>query len=400
MSDNQRMFSAMRSTGALHLGHYYGVLTAWVKYQHAYECFFAIADLHALTTHYERSLDLPDLVIEVAIDWLAAGVNPNVATLFVQSHVPAHTELALHLGMITPLAWLERVPTYKEQMQKLKELDLSTYGFLGYPVLQAADILLYGATQVPVGEDQVPHIELTREIARRFNFCYGREADYQALAEHAIEQLGSKKAKLYRELKANYQQQGDKSACETAIALVESESALTLDDKERLMGYLYDGGKRLLVEPHALLTQHAKLPGLDGEKMSKSYGNMIHMRESTQGVTEKIKHMPTDPARVRRSDPGDPSRCGVWTWHQIYSDAQTQSWVESGCKAASIGCVECKQCLLKPVLEQQSAFAQAAAPFEQDHDLVRDILKDGARRANEVAGETLAIVREAVGVGG
>ena len=263
---HQRVLSGMRPTGQMHLGHYHGVLKNWVRLQHEYECFFFVADWHALTTHYEDPSIIGESVWDMVIDWLAAGIDPGDATLFIQSRLPEHAELHLLLSMITPLGWVERVPTYKDQQEKLRNLDLATYGFLGYPVLQSADILAYRAGMVPVGEDQVAHIELTREIARRFNYRYGREPGFEEKAEAAIKKMGKKNARLYRDLMKNYQEQGQVEALEKARALLEGQQNISLGDRERLFGYLEGGGKVILPEPQALLTPAARMPGLDGQR--------------------------------------------------------------------------------------------------------------------------------------
>ena len=327
----ERVLSGMRPTGNLHLGHYHGVLKNWVKLQHEYECLFFVADWHALTTHYDTPGIIEQSVWDMVIDWLAAGVDPSRATLFIQSRVPEHAELHLLLSMMTPLGWLERMPTYKDQQEKLSGKDLSTYGFLGYPLLQAADILIYRANQVPVGEDQVPHIEFTRELARRFNHLYGREPGFEEKAEAAIKKLGGKRAKLYEELRTRYQQEGDDEALESARALLNDQQNLSLGDRERLFGYLEGGGKMILAEPQALLTAASKMPGLDGQKMSKSYNNTISLREDEDSVAKKIRTMPTDPARVRRTDPGTPEKCPVWQFHLVYSEEGRKEWVQQGC---------------------------------------------------------------------
>ncbi|HSH97691.1 MAG TPA: tryptophan--tRNA ligase, partial [Methyloradius sp.] len=348
----ERVLSGMRPTGNLHLGHYHGVLKNWLRLQHEHECFFFVADWHALTTHYDTPEIIEESVWEMVIDWLAAGVDPANATIFIQSRVPEHAELFTLLSMITPLGWLERVPTYKDQQEKLAQKDLSTYGFLGYPLLQSADILIYKATQVPVGEDQIPHIEFTREIARRFNHIYGREIGFEEKAKAAIKKLGSKRGGLYDELRTRYQETGDDEALESARAMIEEQQGLSMGDKERLLGYLEGGGKMILLEPEHKLTPASKMPGLDGQKMSKSYNNTISLRESPDVVAKKIKTMPTDPARVRRTDPGDPEKCPVWQLHEIYSDEKIQSWVQEGCRTAGIGCIECKQPVIESVLEE------------------------------------------------
>ena len=332
----------MRPTGNLHLGNYHGALKNWTELQYQYDCYFFVADLHALTTGYEDTSGIEDHVWQMTIDWLSAGLNPAVCTMFIQSRVPEHAELHLLLSMITPLGWLERVPTYKDQQEQLRERDLDTYGFLGYPLLQSADILLYRPMYVPVGEDQVAHIEITREIARRFNFIYGREPDFEVRAERAIKSLGSRNAALYRQLRRAYQEQGDTEALDKAQSLLDGNSRLTLADRERLLGYLDNTGRTILPEPEALLTETPKVTGLDGRKMSKSYGNTIGLREDPDSVAQKLRTMPTDPARVRRTDPGDPEKCPVWEFHKIYSDEKTRQWVEEGCRSAGIGCVECK----------------------------------------------------------
>lgn len=394
----ERVLSGMRPTGSLHLGHYHGVLKNWIQLQHEYECLFFVADWHALTTHYDAPQDIEKNVWDMVIDWIAAGVDPAHATLFIQSRVPEHAELHLLLSMMTPLGWLERIPTYKDQQEKLTEKDLSTYGFLGYPLLQSADILIYRANQVPVGEDQVPHIEFTREIARRFNHLFGREPGFEEKALLAAKKLGSKKAKLYHELRTRYQEQGDDEALESAKALLNEAQNLSLGDMERLFGYLEGGGKMILAEPQALLTASAKMPGLDGQKMSKSYHNTISLREDTDSVVKKIRTMPTDPARVRRTDPGDPEKCPVWSFHEVYSNEATQQWVQAGCKSAGIGCLECKQPLIDAVLEEQKPMIARAQPYYDDPTLVRNLIADGCEKARDLAQETLRDVRVAMGL--
>ena len=360
-SQYHRVLSGMRPTGKLHLGHYHGVLENWVRLQHEYECFFFVADWHALTTHYEDPSVIGNSVWDMVIDWLAAGVNPGSAKLFIQSQVPEHAELHLLLSMMTPISWLERVPTYKDQQEALKEKDLATYGFLGYPLLQSADILAYKAGQVPVGEDQVAHVELTREVARRFNHLYGREHDFEEKAEAAATKMGKKNAKLYKELRRKYQEQGEQDALETARALLESQANITLGDRERLFGYLEGGGKIILPEPQALLTQAPKMPGLDGQKMSKSYGNTIALREDPAVVEQALRKMPTDPARVRLTDPGDPGKCPVWQLHEVYSSDETRNWVNEGCRTAGIGCLDCKQPVIEAVLKELAPIRERAA---------------------------------------
>ncbi|MCK4586171.1 MAG: tryptophan--tRNA ligase [Gammaproteobacteria bacterium] len=397
-SQHQRVLSGMRPTGRLHLGHYHGVLENWVRLQHEYECFFFVADWHALTTHYEDPSVIGESVWDMVIDWLAAGVNPGSAKLFIQSQVPEHAELHLLLSMMTPISWLERVPTYKDQQEALKEKDLATYGFLGYPLLQSADILAYKAGQVPVGEDQVAHVELTREVARRFNHLYGREKDFEEKAETSAKKMGKKNAKLYKELRRKYQEQGDHEALGTARALLESQANITLGDRERLFGYLEGGGKIILPEPQALLTKSSKMPGLDGQKMSKSYGNTIPLREDPAVIEKALRTMPTDPARVRLTDPGDPGKCPVWQLHEVYSDDDVRNWVQEGCKSAGIGCLDCKQPVIDAILKELAPIRERAQEFEENPKLVRSIIAEGNEAARDVAGDTLEEVREAMGL--
>ncbi len=395
---HQRVLSGMRATGLLHLGHYHGVLKNWVKLQHEYECFFFVADWHALTTHYEDPSVIAASVWDLVIDWLAAGINPGAAKLFVQSRVPEHAELHLLLSMITPLGWLERVPTYKDQQERLRERDLATYGFLGYPLLQSADILIYKAGLVPVGEDQVAHVELTREVARRFNHLYGREPDFAEKAEAAIQKMGKKNARLYRDLRKRYQEQGDAEALETGRALLDSQQNITVGDKERLFGYLEGSSKIILPEPQPLLTEAAKVPGLDGQKMSKSYNNTIGLREEPASVERKLRTMPTDPARVRRSDPGDPEKCPVWQFHQLYSDQEVRAWVQENCRTAGIGCLDCKQPVIDAVLAEQAPILQRAAEYSENPNTVRNIIAEGCEAARDEARVTLEEVRQAMGL--
>ena len=327
----KRVLSGMRPTGKLHLGNYVGALQNWVGMQDKYECFFEIADWHALTTDYADTSRLKENSIEVALDWLAAGLDPEKSVIFIQSHVPAHAELHLLLSMITPLGWLERVPTYKEQRDNIKDKDLSNYGFLGYPVLQSADILLYKGEVVPVGEDQVAHVELTREIARRFNNFYGAP-------------------------------------------------------------------KQVFPEPQALLTPAAKLPGTDGRKMSKSYGNTILLTDPEPVVRQKLKTMVTDPARVRRTDPGNPDVCPVGDLHKIFSSKETMAKVNEGCRSAGIGCIECKGWAADSLVTLLNPMQERRKKFEKNPSLAWDILDAGTARARKTAGETMDDVRAAMGM--
>jgi len=392
----RRVLSGMRPTGPLHLGNYHGALRNWVELQYQYECFFFIADWHMLTTGYEDTSSLQEHIRAVLIDWLAAGLNPGVATLFIQSHVPEHAELHLLLSMVTPLGWLERVPTYKEQQAQLREHDLATYGFLGYPLLQSADILLYRADFVPVGEDQVAHVEITREIARRFNHLFGREPQFEEKAERAVKSLGGRNGTLYRQLRRRYQEGGDTEALERARALVHANNRITVADRERLLGFLEGSGVSILSEPQVLLTATPRVPGLDGRKMSKSYGNTIGMREDPDAVAQKLKTMQTDPARVRRTDPGDPDKCPVWDLHKIYSDEPTRTWVNEGCRSAGIGCLDCKRPVIDKIVEEVRGFRRRAQEFEDNPDLVRTIAVEGAEKAREAARQTLEEVRRAM----
>jgi tryptophanyl-tRNA synthetase len=388
----------MRPTGALHLGHYHGVLKNWVRLQAEYPCLFFVADWHALTTDYEKPGVLQDIGSDMVIDWLAAGVDPNQATLFVQSLVPEHAEFHLLLSMMTPVGWLERVPTYKDQQEKLADKDLSTYGFLGYPLLQAADILIYRAQYVPVGEDQVPHIEFTRELARRFNHLYGREPGYEDKAKAAVKKMGSKKARLFNELRTKFLESGDAESLKRAQALLDEQQNMPRGDRERLYGWLEGSGKKILVEAEALLTEASKLSGLDGQKMSKSYGNAIGLREDPDAVAKKIRTMPTDPARVKRSDPGNPEKCPVWELHKIYSNDERKAWVTKGCTTAAIGCLECKQPVIEAINLELAPMRGRAQPYLDDPTLVKNIVADGCEKARRLAAETMRDVREAMGL--
>ncbi|MFP4080399.1 MAG: tryptophan--tRNA ligase [Ectothiorhodospira sp.] len=397
-TQHQRVLSGMRPTGRLHLGHYHGVLKNWVELQHAYECFYFVADWHALTTHYEDPRILGESVWEMVVDWLAAGVSPGSSRIFIQSRVPEHAELHLLLSMITPLGWLERVPTYKDQQERLKEHDLATYGFLGYPLLQSADVLIYKAGLVPVGEDQVSHLEVTREVARRFNHLYGCEPGFEEKAEAAVNKMGKKNARMYRDLRRRYQEKGDEEALDVARALLETQQNISLGDRERLFGYLEGGGRIILPEPAPLLTKASKMPGLDGQKMSKSYGNTIALRDDPADVEKKIRTMPTDPARVRRSDPGDPDKCPVWQLHQVYTGEDVHAWVQEGCRSAGIGCLECKRPVVDAVLAELHPMQERAREYESDPNLVRSVVAEGCEAARDIARDTLEEVRRSMGL--
>jgi tryptophanyl-tRNA synthetase len=392
----RRVLSGMRPTGQLHLGNYHGALRNWVDLQYQYECYFFVADWHALTTGYEDTSGLQGAIHDMVVDWLAAGLNPGVATLFVQSHVPEHAELHLLLSMITPLGWLERVPSYKDQQEQLREKDLATYGFLGYPLLQSADILLYRPAFVPVGEDQVAHVEITREVARRFNHLYGREPDFEENAERAVKELGGRNSTSYRQLRKQFQEAGDAAALARARELVASNARITVADRDRLLGYLEGSSVSILPEPQVLLTSSPKVPGLDGRKMSKSYGNTIGLREDPDVVARKLKAMQTDPARVRRTDPGDPDKCPVFDLHRVYSDEPTRQWAANGCRTAGIGCLECKKPLIEKIVAEVTGMRERAREYEENPELVANLVAEGAEKARESARETLDEVRRAM----
>src|SRR5882724_11240939 len=356
-TNKKRVLSGMRSTGKLHLGNYVGALENWVRMQEQYDCFFFIADWHALTTDYADTSHIKENSIEVLLDWLAAGLDPEKCVMFIQSHVPAHAELHLLLSMITPLGWLERVPTYKEQRENIKEKDLGTYGFLGYPVLQSADILIYKADFVPVGEDQVAHVELTREIARRFNGLYGSmKAD--PFHEPGMPP-GLPASKVYG------------------------------------TGIILEG---VFPEPQALLTPAPKLPGTDGRKMSKSYGNMILLTDPEPVVRQKLKTMVTDPARVRRTDPGNPDLCPVGDLHKIFSDQPTMAKVNEGCRSAGIGCIECKGWAADALVKILNPMQERRKKYEDNPRLAWDILEAGAGKARVAAARTMDEVRDSMGM--
>jgi len=388
----------MRPTGALHLGHYHGALKNWVRLQSEMECYYFVADWHALTTHYESREVIEKNVYEMVIDWLAAGLDPQQCTIFLQSRLPEHAELFTLLAMGTPLGWLERVPTYKDQQEKLKDKDLSTYGFLGYPLLQAADILIYKAKYVPFGEDQASHVELTREAARRFNHLYGREIDAEARIQASLAKLPKDSAKRFEKSRKAFQETGDAKAQEGALGYIAQAPELDAQDRERLEGYFKGTGKIILPEPQALLTEASRLPGLDGAKMSKSYNNAIAIREEKSSLEHKVRRMPTDPARVKRTDAGNPERCPVWEFHKVYSNEATRQWVTQGCKSAGIGCLECKQPVIDGILAEQQPMLARAEPYIANPKIVREIVDAGTERARVTARETMREVREAMGL--
>jgi tryptophanyl-tRNA synthetase len=398
IQQNVRVLSGMRPTGRLHLGHLHGVLKNWIELQKSYQCLFFVADWHALTTHYEEPQIVGENVWEMIVDWLAAGVDPDSATLFIQSKVPEHAELHLLLSMITPLGWLERVPSFKDQQEKLSDRDLSTYGFLGYPLLQSADILIYKASFVPVGEDQVAHVELTREVARRFNYLYGRAPDFEARAKQAISKMGKNNARTFIALRKNFREKGDGHARREARELLETQQNISNEDRDHLLGYLEGSGKVILPEPQALLTSASKMPGLDGQKMSKSYHNTISLREDPKSVQKQLRTMPTDPARVRRTDPGEPEKCPVWQLHQVYSDEDIRTWVQQGCRTAGIGCLDCKQPVIEAVLAELEPIQERAQAYLKDTDGVQTLIARGTEAARTVAQETVEEVREVMGL--
>ena len=397
-----RVLSGMRPTGALHLGHYHGALKNWVRLQQTHDCFYFVADWHALTTHYENPEVIEKSVYDMVIDWLAAGLDPDRSTIFIQSRLPEHAELFTLLAMGTPLGWLERVPTYKDQIEKLKDRDLATYGFLGYPLLQAADILIYKADHVPVGEDQASHVELTREVARRFNHLYGRTAGFEARVAAALAKLSKDDARYVDRQRKAYGETGSAEALAKGEAIVRraagSVEGWTEANTELLLGHLKGSGRTILVEPAALHTEVPKLPGLDGAKMSKSYGNAVLMRDEPEAVTKKIRGMATDPARVRRTDPGDPARCPVWNFHEVYSGDETKAWAAQGCRSAGIGCLDCKQPVIDAILAEQAPWRERAETYLANPKQVHWIVEMGTERARTVARQTMKDVRDAMGL--
>jgi tryptophanyl-tRNA synthetase len=398
MTDKKRVLSGMRPTGALHLGHYHGALKNWVRLQSEMECFYFVADWHALTTHYENPDVIEASVYEMVIDWLATGIDPEQCTLFLQSRLPEHAELFTLLAMGTPLSWLERVPTYKDQQQQLKDKDLSTYGFLGYPLLQAADILIYKAHYVPVGEDQASHVELTREAARRFNDLYGRRTNDGEKIAALLDGLPKEDARYIKSMAKKRTEQGDESVLNKLPGFLAKFESMSTDEKALLTSLVSGKGKAVLIEPDVLLTNASKLPGLDGRKMSKSYGNAIGIREEAASIEKKIKAMPTDPARVKLTDKGDPIKCPVWQFHLVYSDDSRKKWVTEGCTSASIGCIECKKTVSDAILQEQQPMLDRARPYVLNPQRVREIVDNGCHKAQAVARGTMQDVRKAMGL--
>lgn len=398
MTDKKRVLSGMRPTGALHLGHYHGALKNWVRLQSEMECFYFVADWHALTTHYENPEVIEASVYEMVIDWLATGIDPEQCTLFLQSRLPEHAELFTLLAMGTPLSWLERVPTYKDQQQQLKDKDLATFGFLGYPLLQAADILIYKAHYVPVGEDQASHVELTREAARRFNELYGRRRTDEAKISAILESLPKDDARYIKSMSKKRTEQGDDTVLAKLPGVLTKFETMSAGDKALLTSFVSGKGKVVLIEPDVLLTASSKLPGLDGRKMSKSYGNAIGIREDAASITKKVREMPTDPARVKRTDKGDPAKCPVWQFHLVYSDDTRKKWVTEGCTTAGIGCIECKKTVSDAILTEQQPMLARAKPYVDRPQWVREIIDAGCQRAQLVARSTMNEVKQAMGL--
>jgi len=399
MPASRIVLSGMRPTGGLHLGHLRGVLHNWVRYQdEGWSCHYMVADWHALTTDYaERGRQMASATEEMVLCWLAAGIDPERSVLFVQSRVPEHAELHLILSMVCPLPWLERMPTFKDQQQQLKDRELNTYGFLGYPLLQSADILAYRAAAVPVGEDQVPHIEFAREIARRFNHLFGADPDADREVERALDALGEEAAGCLQALAKAYRQGGDAARLEEALALI-SGAGLSAASAAALESHLRGRNPRVLTEPESILAEESKVDGTDGRKMSKSYGNTIGLLEEPRSVEKKLLGMPTDPARVRRSDPGDPERCPVWSFHKAYSSEEQLAAVREGCATAGIGCVDCKRLVLAGIEKELGPIRERAADARSRKGFVEEVLESGTAKARETAGRTLEDVRRAVGV--
>ena len=382
----------MRPTGALHLGHLCGALANWRELQRDRQCFFFVADWHALATEYADPPDLARLSREMVADWLAAGISPERAVLFAQSRVPEHGELFAVLANLCPLPWLERVPTYREQLRELgDQRELATFGFLGYPLLQAADILIYRAREVPVGEDQAPHVEFAREIARRFNHAYGRDS---LAEEKALKKLPAQTRAVVSAARSARAQTGDDSKLAAALAAIESASGLSDAERQTLRGFAKSAGREILREPAVMLAPDARLPGTDGRKMSKSYGNAVDLVDPPEVVETKLVRMVTDPARRRRDDPGDPDKCPAFAIHKAFSDSETVAWADAECRKAGIGCVDCKKALAKNVNAKLNPIRERRAAVREND--VADILSDGATRAREVANQTMAEVRSAM----
>ncbi len=395
MARTPRVLSGMRPTGPLHLGHYFGALANWLKLQQSYECFYFVADWHALTTHYtDDARRIRDNTTEIVLDWLAVGLDPERSTLFVQSAVPEHAELHLLLSMITPLEWLERVPTYREQIAQLRDRDLGTYGFLGYPLLQTADIVIYDADFVPVGEDQLPHIELAREIVRRFNHLFGLEVDRGLLA--ATPEAEMARTRLARLLEGRLPAEPfDENFLLRLQASIREEGIENFMLRTRGLGR-WIRYRPVLREPQALLTETPRFPGTDGRRMAKSYGNAIWLKDDPETVRQKVAGMLTDPQRVRRSDPGRPEICPVFAYHQAFSPPEVVRWSEQGCRTAGIGCVECKKAMAEHLVRWLEPIQSRRQQYARQPETVQEILRRGSVRARRVARRTMARVRRAI----
>ncbi len=398
----RRVLSGMRPTGRLHIGHYFGALANWLRMQEEYDCFFFVADWHALTTDYADTSQVRANTLEIATDWLAAGLNPERCTMFVQSAVPDHAELHLLLSMVTPLGWLERVPTYKEQLENIKDKDLHTYGFLGYPLLQSADIVIYDADFVPVGEDQVPHVELTREIVRTFNGYYWGDVKRELFSDQnrasLTSILHSKDAKSAGLVTgpAMTQEERLEIAREDIRRQVREEGLANFKKRIGQKHRKFFNFKKVLVEPAAMLTETPRILGTDGRKMSKSYNNFISLSESDESIRAKAKVMMTDPARKRREDPGNPDVCPVFSWHKLFSPSETIAWSDQGCRTAGIGCIECKAAMADNLIRWIEPIRSRRREYETNPDRVSEILRAGSKKARKAAGKTMRRVREAI----
>jgi tryptophanyl-tRNA synthetase len=396
MNSTPRVLSTMSPIGPMHLGHYFGAVTAWKKLQYEFDCFFMVADLHNICRH--STADSKLMIEDMIINWLACGIDPSQATLFIQSRVPEQSELMLLLAAITPLSWLERVPSYKERITALEHTDLNSYGYLGLPLLQSSGILTYGAKFVTITEENIALLEFTREIARRFNHLFGREEGFAELAQESIKKLGSKKAEIYQELLIKFQQDGSEESREKARFLLQDALNLAHGDRERLFAFLENKSKVFLTEPQILPHKSSWIPGIDGQKMAHGTSNTINLRDDHETISKKIRNMVTDPARIRRNDKGSPDRCPVWKLHEIYSTPNIQEWCSTGCTTADIGCLDCKQPLIDAISRQQQDLINNAAPYIEDPTLVKRIISDGCLRAREVASENIKQIKQAMNI--
>ncbi len=389
----------MRPTGRLHLGHFFGALQNWLKLQEEYECFFFVADWHALTTHYEDTSSISENTLQVAMDWLSVGLDPAKSTLFIQSSILEHAELYVLLSMITPLSWLERVPTYKEQIENLKDRDLGTYGFLGYPLLQAADIVIYDADFVPVGEDQVPHVELTREIVRKFNSHFGFEVKKVLFDPENLQRLRELKTKIrYPPSLQDAGGPAEETLARNPWVFKWHSAQIGFSNFEDEIGpnKKFFRLHAVLHEPRHLLTQTPRLPGLDGRRMAKSYGNAIWLSDSPDEIRKKVRNMITDPQRQRRTDPGRPEMCPVFAWHKLFSPPETIAWSDHGCRTAGIGCIECKAAMADNLVKWIEPIQARRKEFEANPQKVWDILGAGNKKARAAARRTMKRVRTAI----